>query len=97
MPRQRVRFAHTRDGERLAITELGAGTGPVFVLVHGFAQNRRSFTAGPLPAELLARGARVFAAELRGHGRNREGLRGSPAALGEKTLQAPLHYALPAI
>ena len=43
----------------------------MFLLVAGFAQNRRAFLEGPLPAALLARGARVFIGELRGHGSSR--------------------------
>jgi len=42
-----------------------------FLLLHGFAQNRRSFAQGPLPRALLERGARVFLGELRGHGKSR--------------------------
>jgi pimeloyl-ACP methyl ester carboxylesterase len=64
------------DGRELALTELcapapAAPGAPAFLLVHGFAQNRRSFTLGPLPGLLAARGARVFCGELRGHGASR--------------------------
>ena len=77
MLRERAHFVDTDDGERLALTELSAsdedaGAGaPAFLLLHGFAQNRRSFTQGPLPSALLAHGARVFLGELRGHGESR--------------------------
>jgi len=75
--REVVRFEQTDDGQRLALAELcgpdapRAPAAPAFLLLHGFAQNRRSFTLGPLPGALLARGARVFAGELRGHGESR--------------------------
>ncbi len=65
------------DGQTLALTEMrragevGQAGGPAFLLLHGFAQNRRAFTLGPMPAALLARGARVFLGELRGHGASR--------------------------
>ena len=55
---ERVRYAHTEDGQRLAVTELsharqrednaGAGEVPPALLVHGFAQNRLAFTLGAL-------------------------------------------------
>jgi pimeloyl-ACP methyl ester carboxylesterase len=65
------------DGQRLALVEVklpgsrAARSGAAFLLLHGFAQNRRSFTLGPLPRALLERGARVFLGELRGHGESR--------------------------
>lgn len=74
---ERTEFVATADGQRLALTEgvgpegPGPAGGVAFLLVHGFAQNRRGFTLGPLPASLLARGARVFLGELRGHGDSR--------------------------
>jgi hypothetical protein len=43
---ERVSYVHARDGARLALTELSLaerGTGPTFLLVHGFAQNRNAF------------------------------------------------------
>lgn len=65
----------TEDGVRLVLTEYATGPrsvdGPVFLLVAGFAQNRRAFLEGPLPAALADRGARVYIGELRGHGRSR--------------------------
>ncbi len=77
-PRRRALVEETAlvraaDGQRLALTEVRAtgGTsaaGPAFLLLHGFAQNRLAYTLGPMPAELVARGARVFLGELRGHG-----------------------------
>ena len=69
--------AEASDGQRLSLVEAilpgsrrarGAAS---FLLLHGFAQNRRSFTLGPLPRALLERGARVFLGELRGHGESR--------------------------
>lgn len=71
-----VRFVEASDGQRLALTEVhgpaaAANAGPAFLLVHGFAQNRRGFTLGPMPHSLLERGARVFLGELRGHGDSR--------------------------
>lgn len=45
-----------------------AQSGSPVLLLHGFAQNRRSISLGPLPHELMRRGARVFLGELRGHG-----------------------------
>lgn len=65
---ERVSHVPATDGVRLALTELGQGSGPGILLVHGFAQNRRTFTFGRLPDGLLAGGARVFTGELRGHG-----------------------------
>lgn len=71
---ERLHKVEAGDGQKLALTEVRAGRarpasgGPAFLLLHGFAQNRLSYTAGPLPRELLGRGARVFLGELRGHG-----------------------------
>lgn len=67
---------------------------PVFVLVHGFAQNRFAFTKGELPAELLRRGARVLLAELRGHGRSAHDPSTGPRTW---TLATHLEVDLPAI
>ncbi len=69
--------AEASDGQRLALVEVAlAGSrrtrgATSFLLLHGFAQNRRSFTLGPLPRSLAERGARVFLGELRGHGESR--------------------------
>lgn len=74
---ERVRYVHASDGWRLAMTELVSGTleqeSACFLLIHGFAQNRGSFFEGGIPRALLARGARVFLGELRGHGRSDPG------------------------
>jgi pimeloyl-ACP methyl ester carboxylesterase len=64
------------DGWRLGLTELHFDdpvkpSDEAFVFVHGLAQNRTAFSEGDLPKALLARGARVFCAELRGHGKSR--------------------------
>lgn len=64
---ERVHDVRTADGVRLAVTEVG-GDGPGVVLVHGFAQNRHAFSLGGLPHGFVRAGARVFLAELRGHG-----------------------------
>lgn len=74
--RERVRSLRLADGQRLALAELslpgrGRRGGPAFLLLHGFAQNRTGFQRGPMPRALLARGARVFLGELRGHGASR--------------------------
>jgi pimeloyl-ACP methyl ester carboxylesterase len=72
--RERLHRVEARDGQKLALTEVSAAPrrpspgAPAFLLLHGFAQNRLSYSAGPLPHELLRRGARVFLGELRGHG-----------------------------
>jgi pimeloyl-ACP methyl ester carboxylesterase len=75
--REDVHYLTTRDGARLALTEIVRGTpnleGPRFLLIHGFAQNRLAFTLGRLPELLLDRGGRVFIGELRGHGRSKNG------------------------
>lgn len=74
--RERLRHVEAQDGQKLALTEVAAARrrpaerGPAFLLLHGFAQNRLSYSAGPLPHELLRRGARVFLGELRGHGKS---------------------------
>jgi pimeloyl-ACP methyl ester carboxylesterase len=74
---EHLRFAEAADGQRLAVTEVvHPESGPqrsdvAFLLLHGFAQNRKGFTLGPMPNELLQRGARVFLGELRGHGDSR--------------------------
>lgn len=74
---ERVYFEHANDGFRLALTEVFSRSStaaldfrPVFLLVPGFAQNRRAFLSGEFPSALIARGARVFIGELRGHGRS---------------------------
>lgn len=76
-PDQRVHLVSTADQHRLALTELlggpSSGGGPCFLMIHGFSQDRRAFLGGPLAGVLLARGARVFAGELRGHGLSDEG------------------------
>jgi pimeloyl-ACP methyl ester carboxylesterase len=75
--REDVQFATASDGQRLALTEIRhregkpSDGGVAFLLLHGFAQNRKGFTLGPMPATLLERGARVFLGELRGHGDSR--------------------------
>jgi pimeloyl-ACP methyl ester carboxylesterase len=63
-------------------------------LVHGFAQNHLAYTSGGLPAALLARGARVFIGELRGHGLSRFA---SPSATPDWNLQTLLEYDLPTL
>jgi len=69
-----VGFVACRDGQRLALTEAfdarrsSRPGGDAFLLLHGFAQNRRGYTLGPMPRALLERGAHVFLGELRGHG-----------------------------
>ncbi len=71
-----VHAVRSRDGVTLRMTEVFVGSGPrshsavPFLLVHGFMQNRHAFLLGDLPRTLLDRGARVFIAELRGHGRS---------------------------
>jgi pimeloyl-ACP methyl ester carboxylesterase len=75
--REFTRFVRTRDGQDLALVEVMRGARPessprpTFLLLHGFAQNRRTFTLGRMPELLLDRGARVFIGELRGHGDSR--------------------------
>jgi pimeloyl-ACP methyl ester carboxylesterase len=99
--KERVRYVHTADGCRLGITELvdpAPPTAPAnlpVLLLHGFAQNRLAFTLGALPRALLARGARVFVGELRGHGLSRAvdpNLRRH-----DWGLEAHLHQDLPAL
>lgn len=93
-----VRYVHTADHQRLAVTELvgpGSARGTPVLLVHGFAQNRLSFELGPLPACLNRLGARVFLGELRGHGLSR-------ATMPEPDrrdwgLETHLQYDLPAL
>lgn len=75
--RERQYVAHAADGQRLVLTEVvhthaePASSQAAFLLLHGFAQNRRGFTLGPMPRTLLEHGARVFLGELRGHGDSR--------------------------
>jgi pimeloyl-ACP methyl ester carboxylesterase len=76
--REDVHLVETSDGVRLALAEVSRADArpppaqrPAFLLLHGFAQNRRGFTLGPMPEVLLDRGARVFLGELRGHGESR--------------------------
>lgn len=96
----RVRYAHTTDGVRLALTEVFApalpAVGPPALLVHGFAQNRRAFLVGPLPGLLAARGIRVFVGELRGHGLSRSDLAGRPFG-ARRSLEDHLQRDLPAL
>lgn len=63
------RIARRADGLELSLEEHGDPSpgAPAFLLVPGFAQTTRSFTAGPLPKALLAQGAQVFIGALRGH------------------------------
>lgn len=71
---ERLSSLRTPDGTTLVLAEVlegeEVGPGPSFLLIHGLAQTRRAFELGPLPRLLLARGARVFLGELRGHGRS---------------------------
>jgi pimeloyl-ACP methyl ester carboxylesterase len=75
--REEIGWVEAPDGQRLALTEVRTSApprtrdAPAFLLLHGFAQNRRTFTEGPLPHALLARGAAVYLGELRGHGHSR--------------------------
>jgi len=75
--REDVRFVTASDGQRLALTEVcrpncrSREGGTAFLLLHGFAQNRKAFTLGPMPEALIDHGARVFLGELRGHGDSR--------------------------
>lgn len=88
---EQVRYVHTADGARLALSEVGRGPkdGPRFLLIHGFAQNRLAFMLGSLPEQLLARGARVFVAELRGHGRSRNDRRPRHSLSHHLTIDLP--------
>ena|GEM_PF-2546231 len=101
---EQVRFEHTHDGQRLAITEVDRGAGhpatsprSPALLVHGFAQNRLAFTRGPLPSVLLDLGLRVFIGELRGHGRSRPSLAGGTFERHDWGMQDHLRYDLPAL
>jgi pimeloyl-ACP methyl ester carboxylesterase len=70
-------FVECGDGQPVALTEIARPgrrrptNAHAFLLLHGFAQNRRAFLLGAMPECLLARGARVFLGELRGHGDSR--------------------------
>jgi pimeloyl-ACP methyl ester carboxylesterase len=104
----KTQFVHAPDGCRLALTEIytkghdpndlnarrGKSPGPVFLLVHGFAQNKLAFTNGPLPQALLKRGARVFLGEFRGHGLSR---RWSIEDTFDWGLETLLEYDLPTL
>jgi pimeloyl-ACP methyl ester carboxylesterase len=90
-------FVHAADGFRLALTEVTGRAerahGVAFLLIHGFAQNRRAYSAGAFPRLLAERGARVFLGELRGHGR-------SAATIGDPlswSLSTHLDLDLPAL
>lgn len=93
-----VRYVHARDGVRLASTEVSrpgltpAPGAPVFLFLHGFAQNRAAFLAGPLPRGFAELGAHVFLGELRGHGRSR-----LPGAALSHDLATHLDEDLPAL
>ncbi|HEX2903616.1 MAG TPA: alpha/beta fold hydrolase [Jatrophihabitans sp.] len=57
-----------QDGNTIVYTDLGPTDGPVVVLVHGMVSDSTTFTR---PAQLLAaRGFRVIAPDLLGHGRS---------------------------
>ncbi|MFO0727335.1 MAG: alpha/beta fold hydrolase [Myxococcota bacterium] len=77
LPLQQI-SARTEDGVALGLFECEprqphAGARTAYLLVHGFVQNRHTFSAGELPRELIAAGGRVFLGELRGHGRSARG------------------------
>lgn len=60
--------AVVQDGETIVYTDLGPTDGPVVVLVHGMVSDSTTFTRA---AQLLAaRGFRVIAPDLLGHGRS---------------------------
>lgn len=88
----------TADAHALALhhVPLAARGGPLaglaVLLLHGFAQNRRTWLEGALPRLLAERGADVWLGELRGHGASaatRPGARGG--------LDAHLELDLPAL
>ena len=64
--REEVGYVETADGQQLALTEIrprerrGAANRVAFLLLHGFAQNRRTYSLGPMPRSLIARGASVI-------------------------------------
>lgn len=69
---EEVRYVHASDGTRLSATILrpeGRCRG-VFLLVHGFSQNRKAFLQGHLPWTLARAGFTAIVGELRGHGRS---------------------------
>jgi pimeloyl-ACP methyl ester carboxylesterase len=79
--RERLHWVVTRDGVRLAVTEILGTQGsraPSVLLLHGLAQNRRAFLEGTFPDWLLRRGHRVYVGELRGHGQSAGGREGPP-------------------
>ncbi len=58
--------AVSADGTRLHVEEFGCQDGPTFVLAHGWTEQLRLW--GPVIDRLSARGGRVVAYDLRGHG-----------------------------
>jgi pimeloyl-ACP methyl ester carboxylesterase len=97
-PRFESGSVSTADAHALALLRAAPtpSSGPLgglaVLLLHGFAQNRRTWLEGPLPRLLAARGADVWIGELRGHGaseRPRPGARGG--------LDAHLELDLPAL
>ena len=92
-----VHTVWTDDGVRLALTEVTAAEGspnrgPAFLLVPGFAQNRRAFLEGTMASDLVALGARVYVGELRGHGLSR-----GPNPPPRWTIDGHVRHDLPAL
>jgi pimeloyl-ACP methyl ester carboxylesterase len=104
-PHSKAESVSTADGHSLALHRsepsvasraAAAPTQPLrglaVLLLHGFAQNRRTWLEGALPRLLADRGAQVWLGELRGHGASdppRPGARGG--------LDAHLELDLPAL
>jgi len=67
----------TKDGTALAVWTAGSASDEPVVLVHGFSLDHSTW--GPVAEALLARGFRVIAPDLRGHGE-------SPLGTAEPTI-----------
>lgn len=75
----RPRSVTSADGTTLHAEEFGAATGPPVVLVHGWTEEIAFW--GPVSTRLAARGLRVVAYDLRGHGQS------EPARDGDYALE----------
>lgn len=95
----------TTDGWQLSLSRwrprsvAGPGRGWPLLAIHGFSQNRRAFTRGPLARALVEAGFDLFLGELRGHGRSGLGWQPSRPADGALGWELDVHltHDLPAL
>src|SRR5262252_4708609 len=90
----------TRDGWQLIVTRYQPSPqrfnqpllGEPLLLVHGFSQNRHTWTSGEFVKNLLYFGLDIHIVELRGHGKSSQQLQHDKSALTGRPLPPDLDY-----